>query len=59
MLSVYSKKKDLKGSGIFINEDLTKINLNLLKTTRNDASKVKNAWTTDGKVFVRTYENLW
>ena len=43
-------KKKLKGSGVSIQEDLTKTTVNLLRKT-SDHQKVNTAWTTDGRVF--------
>jgi hypothetical protein len=53
--SVYSKKKQLKNSGIFITEDLTRyrqsINQELVKGKR--AKKVHSFWTNDGRIFAK------
>lgn len=48
---VLLNRKNLKGSEIFVAEDLTKNRLNLLYETRNAFEK-KNVWTVDGTVFV-------
>ena len=46
------RKKKLEGTGIRIQEDLTKLNLAVLKATwKND--KVEKSWTTDGIIFVK------
>ena len=54
-------KKTLKGSGYYINEDLTKINQKLFYTARNECKNVASAWATDGKVFVKhlTHDKIY
>ena len=49
---VMTEKKKLKGSGIFVNEDLTKRNADwFFKVKRTEG--VINAWTKNGETFVR------
>ncbi|KAH3897009.1 hypothetical protein DPMN_021193 [Dreissena polymorpha] len=48
------RAKLLKGTGIFINEDLTKINAEVLASLRpKEPEMVEKAWSRDGKLFVR------
>ncbi|KAH3818100.1 hypothetical protein DPMN_119696 [Dreissena polymorpha] len=45
--------KLLKGTDIFINEDLTKINAEVLASLRlKEQELVEKAWSRDGKLFV-------
>lgn len=48
---VFSKKRQLRGSGVTIREDLTTARLELLKSAANKYGP-KNTWSTDGSVFV-------
>ena len=48
---IITNRKKLKGSGIVIAEDLTKENQKLLSLAR-ESTKVKSAWTSDGRVIV-------
>ena len=50
---VFHSKKNLKGSGVTIREDLTKMRHGLLKDTINKYG-VSNVWTQDGAVFAKT-----
>ena len=43
-------RSKLKGTGVYINEDLTKANQKLLFLTRHN-SKVTRAWSIDGRIF--------
>lgn len=56
--SIYSQKKQLKESGIFITEDLTRyrqsIIQELIKGKR--ANKVHSFWTSDGRIFAKFSE---
>ena len=45
-----SNRRKLKGSGISIQEDLTRATVSLLKKTSNHEN-VSSAWTADGKVI--------
>ncbi|KAH3868750.1 hypothetical protein DPMN_031902 [Dreissena polymorpha] len=48
------RAKLLKGTGIFINEDLTKINAEVLASLRRkEPELVEKAWSRDGKLFQR------
>lgn len=49
---VYRNKSKLKGTGIFIVEDLTKENFNLLNICKTKFG-FKNVWTSDGRIFAR------
>ena len=54
---VCEKKKSLKGSAFFINEDLTFTNMKLLNYGRKEATGVVSIWCTDGKVLARDRDN--
>ena len=45
------RKKNFKGSGYSVIEDLTKINYDLLRNAFKD-QRCKNSWSFDGKVFI-------
>lgn len=48
------RAKLLKGTGIYINEDLTKTNAEVLAALRlKEPELVEKAWSRDGKLFVR------
>ena len=52
---VMKQKRRFKGSDYWITEDLTSINAEKLKSLNElrKAGKIKNAWSTDGKIRVR------
>ena len=52
-LTILQNRKNLRGSGFYINEDLTKINLKLLYTARVTCTNVETSCTVDGKIFVK------
>lgn len=56
-MEVYYKKKDLKGSGITMKEDLTTENLNKYAEA-SDKYGFKNTWTKNGIVYVKTAERV-
>jgi hypothetical protein len=47
----------LKGTQYYINEDLTKFNIELLNYARDQKSFIKSAWSTDGKILVRNLDD--
>lgn len=51
--------RKLKGTGIYINEHLTKKNADLAKAARDlrRAEKIQNTWIRDCKVFVKDHES--
>ncbi|CAH1173959.1 unnamed protein product [Phaedon cochleariae] len=49
--TIYHAKKMLKGTGVIIREDLTKIRMELM-TMAIERTSVKNVWTEAGKIFV-------
>ena len=52
-IDVMKRAKQLKGTGIYINEDLTKINAEVLASLRlKEPSRVERAWSHEGKLFV-------
>ena len=56
-MTICKKRKVLKGSIFFINDDLTKSNLNLVRYARKEADHIQSAWYNDGKVLVRSTED--
>lgn len=54
---VLAKMKNLKGSHIFLAEDLTQENLRRLKKLR-DLKCVQQVWTRDGRLFAKNSSNL-
>jgi hypothetical protein len=53
-IEIMKRAKLLKGTGIYINEDLTKINAEVLASLRlKEPELVEKAWSRDGKLFVR------
>ena len=52
---VMSRRKHLRGSNVFVNEDLTKRRNNLLWVCRGEkkGGRIKDCWTTDGRIMVR------
>ena len=52
-LAILHNRKNLRGSGFYINEDLTKINQKLSYTARVTCTNVDTSWTVDGKIFVK------
>ena len=52
-LTILRNRKNLKGSGFYINEDLTKFNQKLLYIARVTCTNVDTTWTVDGKIFVK------
>ena len=51
--TILRNRKNLRGSGFYINEDLTKINQKLSYTARVTCTNVDTSWTVDGKIFVK------
>lgn len=56
-MEVYYKKRDLKGSGITMKEDLTTENLNKY-TEASEKYGLKNTWTKNGVVYVKTADRV-
>ncbi|KAH3879976.1 hypothetical protein DPMN_003888 [Dreissena polymorpha] len=53
-IEIMKRAKLLKGTGIFINDDLTNINAEVLASLRlKEPELVEKAWSRDGKLFVR------
>ena len=50
-LAILRNRKNLRDSGFYINEDLTKINQKY--TARVTCTNVDTSWTVDGKIFVK------
>ncbi|KAK1906207.1 Glutamyl-tRNA reductase [Dissostichus eleginoides] len=50
--------KKLKGTGIYINEQLTKSNTDIARTARDlrKRNKIEATWTRDCKIFIKTNE---
>lgn len=53
---VLRNRKLLKGSNIYINDDLTFHNLQLLKYAKSCVD-IKSVWSSDGKILVRDYDD--
>lgn len=52
--AILSKKKQLKGSGIFVNEDLTNLNQQVLASVRKkQPDEVETAWTLNGIIYYK------
>jgi hypothetical protein len=51
------KRKLLKGTQYYINEDLTKFSIELHNYAHNQKSFIKSAWSTDGKILVRNLDD--
>ncbi len=49
---LFRAKRNLKGSGITVREDLTKLRLNLLKSAV-EAYSIQSVWTSDGVIMVK------
>lgn len=56
---IMKSKREFKGSNYWIAEDLTAINAGKVKTLNElrKAMKIKNVWTTDGKIRVRKLDD--
>ncbi|XP_052252442.1 uncharacterized protein LOC127859072 [Dreissena polymorpha] len=51
-IDILRNAKQFKGSGIFVNEDLTKLNAEVLASVRlKQTSTVQRAWSFEGKLF--------
>lgn len=53
---IMKTRRSLKGTNVFINEDLTKGNQQLFSEARK-LTNVKLAWTRDGRIFVKHRDN--
>ena len=52
--NIVRNRKTLKGSNIYINEDLTKLNHKVLKCVRTKMTdEVESAWSSNGKIFYK------
>ena len=51
-LEVLRARKKLKGSGVSIQEDLTKMNVKLIENLKK-YDRIQDAWSWNGKVFAR------
>ncbi|KAI5708228.1 hypothetical protein M8J77_018592 [Diaphorina citri] len=49
---VFSQKKVLKGSGVYVSESLTKVNFNILQEAKKIFS-LQNVWTLDGRIIIK------
>ena len=56
-MEVMKRMSNLKGSRLFINEDLTRFNMRLYRFARVEASGVQSVWISHGKIFVRNQED--
>lgn len=55
-IDIMKTRRSLKGTNVFINEDLTKENQKLFSEARK-LPNVKPAWTRDGRIFVKHRDN--
>lgn len=55
-VEILKEAKKLKGTGVYINEHLTKKNAEIAWTSRTlkKENKIQSTWTRNGKVFIRT-----
>ena len=52
--SVLKQRRILKGTGIFLNEDLTRINQHVLACLRKKIpDEVTDAWSSNGTMFIK------
>ena len=52
-VDIVKNSKRFKGSGIFVNDDLTKLNAEVLASTRlKDPQNVERAWSFEGSIYV-------
>lgn len=52
--TVLKNKKQLKGSGVFINEDLTQLNQHVFSCVRRkQPDEIESAWTINGTIFYK------
>ena len=58
-LTILRNRKNLRGSGFYINEDLTKINQKLSYTARVTCTNADTSWTVDGKIFSCETKITW
>ncbi|KAH3870369.1 hypothetical protein DPMN_033553 [Dreissena polymorpha] len=57
-IDILRKTKLFNGSGIFVNEDLTKLNAEVLASVRlKHPSAVEKSWSFEGKIFALFKEN--
>lgn len=56
-IEILSKKKQFKGTGVIIKEDLTQDNLNKFMEASNKYG-YKNTWSKNGLIFVKTAERV-
>ncbi|XP_028412551.1 uncharacterized protein LOC114535443 [Dendronephthya gigantea] len=49
--AICKRRKDLKGTQFYLNEDLTKYNVSLFKYASEHNTYIKSVWTTDDKSF--------
>lgn len=53
---IMKNKSKLKGTGIYLNEDLTSINFEVLMSVKKKMKEeVKDAWTQNGKIFYKSH----
>ncbi|KAH3834581.1 hypothetical protein DPMN_107911 [Dreissena polymorpha] len=53
-----AKRKQLKGSAIYINEDLTNINQKVLMTIKRTLPENEAVWSWDGKIFQKSSKGV-
>ena len=48
-----SRRKELFGSNIYVNEDLTRLNRHVMGTIRKQLQPGEKIWTRDGQLFLK------
>ena len=52
--NIFANAKQLKISGVYLNEDLTRLNLKVLSSMRlKDPGNVEKSWSIDGKLYIK------
>ncbi|KAH3694930.1 hypothetical protein DPMN_082375 [Dreissena polymorpha] len=55
-LDIIANRKQLKGTDIFINEDMTKLNLHVLMCVKKKMpDEINSAWFMNGKIFYKNH----
>ncbi|KAH3741209.1 hypothetical protein DPMN_047929 [Dreissena polymorpha] len=55
---ILSNRKKLKGSNIYINDDLTKLNLHVLMCVKKKMTdEISDAWYSNGKILYKNHKN--
>lgn len=57
-IKVLQRRKELQGTDLYINEDLTRINLSVLGTIKKKLHNGERLWTREGKLYLRNNNNF-